>query len=120
MARFSYKAKQGPQNIVEGILEADNVDAAVAKILKTGLTPLEVKGAKEEKAKPGHHRSVKTPFSFSRRLSSSDFSFLTRQIADLVDAGVPMLRTLALVEHQTQHPFAKEIVGYLLNFVKDG
>ena len=118
MAQFNYIAKEGPQKIVEGTVEADSIDNAIAKVLNLGYAPIEVKGSEER----SHFflTSIKLPFQFSKKISETDLMFFTRQMYDLADAGVPILQALHLISKQTQHPIFKEIIYQVHSFVKDG
>ena len=45
MVKFSYKAKEGPGKIVDGTVEASNVDNAISKVILLGLSPIDVSEA---------------------------------------------------------------------------
>ena len=42
MPHYFYKAKKGPSEVVEGEIEADNEEAALAKISASGLIPVKI------------------------------------------------------------------------------
>ena len=88
MPQFSYIAKEGPQKIVEGTVEAETLDNAVAKVLNLGYAPIEVKGL-EERSRPTL-AALKSQFHFLKKISESDVTLFTRQIYDLADAEVPI------------------------------
>ena len=119
MPRFSYKAKQGPAQLVEGIVEADNLDSAVVKVMHLGLTPVDVQEAAKV-VKKTSHKSLKTSFKFYKKVKVSELSMFTRQAGDLVGAGVPLLRTLNLIHNQTKNKIFQEIINRMQLFVRDG
>ncbi len=43
MPQFLYKAKNGPQDVTSGIIEADTVTEAVTKLTNAGKMPIDVK-----------------------------------------------------------------------------
>ena len=51
MSKFVYKAKKGPKKIVKGTIEADSLDDAIAKIIESGDTPVDIK-RKDGKGNP--------------------------------------------------------------------
>ena len=122
MAKFYYKAKQCPEEIVNGSVEAESLDGAVAKILQMGYTPLDVKGGEEheEKKAPKLNISFKSLLDFSRKIPPGETARFIRQLGDLLDAGVPVLRTLGIIGKQIKHPHFKEVVEQMTAFVKDG
>ncbi len=117
--QFTYKAKQGPQKIVEGVIEAETAERAVAKILERGLTPLDVRCGGEPSS-PERQTAFKLRFSPTRRVPAGEIVLFTRQISDLLSAGVPILRALQIIEHQIKHPVLKEHVLRMIAVVKDG
>ena len=118
MPQFNYIAKEGPQKIVEGVIEAETIDNAIAKVLNLGYAPLEVKGI-EARPRPSW-ASLKSYFHFTKKVSLSDLTLFTRQMYDLADAGVPILQALRLVVAQTSQPTLKDIIQQIHSFVKDG
>ncbi|OPX28002.1 MAG: hypothetical protein B1H08_06730 [Candidatus Omnitrophica bacterium 4484_171] len=112
MPVYYYRAKSDPQNIVEGEIEASSKEAALKKIEDMGYFPvkLEERLAKEAKSKK---------FLF-KRMSPRSLTIFTRQLAILIKAGVPILRALEIISHQTQDSFLKFIVGKIHSDIKEG
>jgi len=121
MPIFAYKAKQGPDKIVDGRIDANNIDAAVQKIIQLGFTPIDIAQADQIK-KPviASLPAFKSPIKFIQRVKLTDKVQFTRQMSDLVDASVPMLRSLQIISHQTQNPQLKTIIEEMHDFVRDG
>jgi len=117
--QFIYKAKKGPKDIVEGKLDADNPQAAVQKVMQLGLTPLDVHPAKD-RPKSILSKSIQSPFQFRSKVSGTDVIVFTRQLADLVDAGVPIMRSLKLILDQTKNPNMHTLVDDMQTAVRDG
>jgi len=116
---FHYKAKQGPKKIVEGSVNADTVDQAVSKILNMGFSPLDVKpAAQKDLAKKHKSKSIKK--GFFKRVPFSALVIFTRQLSDLIDASVPMLRTLDILKKQIKQPILKEVIQEMYLHVQDG
>src|SRR5688572_25150420 len=108
MARFIYKAKKGPTEIVQGELEAENEDAALGKITALGLVPIKLDStAKAEpaprvKAAPSEKAAVTIKEADRERLrvSHRDMNVFTRQFAILLKASVPLLRIFEILQTQ--------------------
>jgi len=118
MAKFSFKAKKGPQQIIEDVVEADNLDKAVEKITALGYVPIDVSLYKPLKIKPSVKK--KNILSFHQRVPLSELITLTRQLYDLLDSGVPLLRALNISLQQGTNPHLKKVLLQIYNVVKDG
>lgn len=49
-----------------------------------------------------------------------DMTMFCRQLATLLDVGIPLLRSLKILSQRTQHPRLKEVVGQVANEVEQG
>ncbi|MCA9408423.1 MAG: type II secretion system F family protein [Candidatus Omnitrophica bacterium] len=119
MARFTYKAKEGPGKLISGVIEANNNDHAVSKIIKLGLTPIDVQVENLNEAD-----TVKSKKNLSipifQKVKLSDLVLFTRQMSDLVGAAVPILKALQIVNNQTSNPHLNSVIQSMYLFVKDG
>ena len=119
MAQFKYKAKHGPKEIVEGFVEADSQDAAVGKITRMGLYPLNV--YKTEDFPAGSF--AKRPILFLRSKKSvknRDREAFTRQLADLLNGGLTLFTALDLLFQETENRGMKKVIEQLREQVKEG
>jgi len=104
---FSYKARNSTGTQVTGTLIADSSMAAARMLDERSLLPIEVE---EEKAARG---SLLT--GGSRKVSLSKVGQMYEQLADLLRAGVPILRSLEVLAGQTSSP----ALGQVLREVRD-
>lgn len=121
MPAYVYKAKEGPEKIVQGTIDAQNRNSAIQAVAALGLTPLDVVPAGEDS--PAQELKTARPaldFSFSRRISPALVVSFTREMSDLVDAAVPVLRALQIVSRQIRRPHFKKIVDATAAFVENG
>lgn len=119
MPIFHYKAKEGPTKVIDGGVEANSLQEAVAKISRKGLTPLDVWPASPGELK-AYQRNIRSPKSTIKKCRFTDVVIFTRQISDLADAAVPILRALQIVANQTPHPYLKDVIQEMQEFVKNG
>lgn len=119
MPQFQYSAKEGPNKVVHNVITADSYDSAVKKIMQLGFVPLEVKAATAETIQI-KRKTAENPLIFFTRIRLVDLTVLTRQMSDLIEASVPILRTLQLVTNQTQNLRLKKIIEEITNSVRDG
>ena len=112
MPTFAYKAKSSPHQAVEGLLEAESRAAALDKLARQGLTPMRVEERAPSAAEGG--------LSFLRRVPAKDVALLTRQLSDLLESGVPLLKSLRIVRGQTHHPRLARVLGEIIAAVEGG
>src|SRR5947207_1848181 len=116
MTRFSYKAKSTPEKTIDGTIDADTLENAVRKIIQLGYSPIDVYPAEKHPAlRPPDQRQW--GLRRSTRISLADRALLIRQLYDLIDAGIPLLRALQLTFEQIKKPGLKEIVVAIINSV---
>jgi len=116
MPSFLYKAKKGPKDIVEGSVDAESESQALSKINAIGLFPISIdrKGEDVDKSK------TIFPSSFFRRIKTSDIAVFTRQLADLLEAGVTIVTALSTLSKQTDNKRLANIVEDIRDDIKGG
>lgn len=121
MNTFTYKAKQGPRNIVQGTIEAENKDMAIRKVSQLGYTPINVSLAPPQSK--SRKRKTERPAAISAGLNKvrpKDIVVFTRQLSDLVDASVPILRAMSIIRRQTDQPHLKELYQNIYAVLENG
>src|SRR5207247_7894338 len=76
-------------------------------------------GAKAAKKKGGVNLNIQIP-GLSGRVKSKVLTTFTRQLATLVDAGLPLLRGLRVLEKQEKNPTLKSIIAELSLAIEGG
>jgi type IV pilus assembly protein PilC len=95
---YSYRAADSAHGkIVKGTLEAASQSAVVAKLRAQGLIPLEV----VEVSKTGLNQDITIP-GFEKRVKTESLAVFAKQMAGLVNAGLPLLRVLVILSEQTE------------------
>ncbi|MGU3643978.1 type II secretion system F family protein [Microbacterium sp. C23T] len=83
-------------SVVKGTIEAASESAVAGKLKAQGLTPLEV----TLKSSTGLNREIKLPGA-TKTVSARNLAVFSRQMAGLINAGLPLMRTLAILIEQT-------------------
>ncbi|MBI4598494.1 MAG: type II secretion system F family protein [Candidatus Omnitrophica bacterium] len=117
MPKFHYTAKRGPQDVIEGILEAENRSGVLAYLTHAGYVPVRIREHAD-----GQTVSVKRPATplRPRRVPSSALAMMTRQFASLTRSAVPLLRALSILEDQARVPYLKHVLRALSEEVRQG
>jgi type IV pilus assembly protein PilC len=101
---FSYQAvDRGSGAVVRGTIDALSEAAVVAKLRAQGLVPLEVR----QVSTPGAPRVIRL-LDRHRRVRVKALALFARQLSNLVNAGLPLMRALAVLIDQTEDTTLKE------------
>src|SRR5437764_7293620 len=135
MPKYNYVAMDSHGKETKGTLEVASQNEAIGRVKEMGLFPtkiVEIEKVKEKpdkKAKPagkpggkkggGLNIQIKIP-GLSGKVKSKVLTTFTRQLATLVDAGLPLLRGLRVLEKQERHPTLKNIIGELALSIEGG
>jgi type II secretory pathway component PulF len=95
---YSYRAIDAAGGgVIKGTLEAASEHAVATKLRTQGLTPLEVLAV----SKAGLNRDVSLP-GFEKRVKVKELAVFSKQMASLINAGLPLMRTLAILIEQAE------------------
>ena len=136
MATFKYIAKDPSGNEQRGTVEAADRNAAISSVRALGLMPTalgEVKSsapapkaaAPAEKAKGGLNRDININLRLPRwlrgKVKTKVLTQFTRQLAVLVNAGLPLMRGLEVLKRQTKDAqMAEALAGISDNIASGG
>lgn len=115
MAAFEYQALDLRSRKVKGVLEADNARHARQLLRERKLTPLSVElASRQEKLLATGKTWLK------RKISASELALLTRQLATLVEAALPIESALLAVAEQCEKPRLKNMMMTVRSKVVEG
>lgn len=116
MPAYNYSALDPQGKETKGILEGDSEKQIRQKIRDQGLIPLEIKTVQATQANKG-----KTGFmQFSKRIRLADLALLTRQLATLLAAGMPVEECLQGVSEQSEKTNVQSILQGVRSRVLEG
>src|SRR5881628_1512193 len=134
MPKYNYVAMDSRGKETKGTLEVANQNEAIGRVKEMGLFPTKIveiekvaekpdkKGkpaAKAGKKGGGVNISIKIP-GLSGKVKSKVLTTFTRQLATLVDAGLPLLRGLRVLQRQERNATLKGIIGDLALSIEGG
>lgn len=117
MPAFEYQALDQTGRQQKGVLEGDTSRQIRSQLRAMGLNPLSV----EQVANKASKSSGKS-FSFSRNrsLSAADKALVTRQLATLIEAALPVEEALAAVSQQSSRDWIKSMMLAVRSRVVEG
>jgi general secretion pathway protein F len=114
LAAFRYSAVDPDGREQSGVLEADSARAARQLLRSRGLVALSVQAVLSGAARPGA-ASV-----FTRRLSQTELSVLTRQLSSLLNAALPVADALTVLVEQSERQTLRELMAAIRTDVLAG
>ncbi len=112
---FDYKAFDSEGVTQKGIIEAETQKAARQKLKKQGwmVTAMNEKSATQKRSSSG------VPF-FGNRVSGQEVALMTRQLASLVKANIPLVEALNALVDQTEGDRLKVVLAQVRQEVNEG
>lgn len=130
MPRYSYVALDARGQETNGVIEAPSQNEAVGQLRSAGYFPKTIaeegKGGKTPKApkapaaKGTKSTSVSIPFLERKTIKGRTLMIFTRQLATLIDAGLPLLRGLTVLSKQEPDPVLRKVTIQLAESVQGG
>lgn len=129
MSSYCYVAVDPTGGETRGTLDVADQHEAIRRIKEMGLFPTKV--SQDSPGRPffaGFHASrraggkISKPFQFpfQPRLKPAQLAVFTRQLATLIDAGMPLLRGLRVLSEQAEQPALKRILNDLAYDIESG
>ncbi len=115
MPAFHYQALDPQGQTQNGVLEGDSERAVRQLLRKRSLIPLRVELVSKTSNSILHKELWK-----SRVFSSTDLTLWTRQLAELIKAGLPLERALNALAGEAQSPNARDLVASIRSEVNAG
>ncbi|HET8731762.1 MAG TPA: type II secretion system inner membrane protein GspF [Moraxellaceae bacterium] len=104
MPAFEYVSVDGEGRKQKGVLEADSARQVRQQLRDKGLLPVSVEPA------AGEHKSVSGAGPLRRGMSAWELALITRQLATLIAAGIPVEECLRAVSRQTERPASQSLL----------
>ena len=100
MPVFKWQGKNRQGEVIRGEMEAASAAVAVLNLRKQQIVPLRVK--------PEKSKSSGLSFSFGGRITEKEVAIFTRQLATMIDSGLPLVQSLEILANQQENPKFKE------------
>ena len=96
MTPFNYECLNKQGQISKGQLTADNIPQALEKLRGMGLSVIDLKETKV--------KSKSSFFSTGKKITISDLTLFSRQLAAMISAGIPVTRAINTLSKQQENP----------------
>ncbi|MEI6350465.1 MAG: type II secretion system F family protein [Verrucomicrobiota bacterium] len=133
MPKFVYVALDARGQESTGVIEAASPNEAIGQLRQSGYFPTSVveEGKGTAKSAPKKAAKIAAPAAASKSkggmvlfqkktIKSKTLMIFTRQLATLIDAGLPLLRGLTVLSKQEKDPVLKQTINTLADSVQGG
>ena len=118
MPFFQYKAVTPSGEVQEGVLEASSTNTAVARLQEMGLIPIRAEEAGGAQAAVA--ASPRAPLFKRNKVTQEDIGVITRELATLLKAGLPLDRSFEILISLASSPKVAELLAKIRNDVRGG
>jgi type IV pilus assembly protein PilC len=128
MSSYAYTAIDPEGSETRGTLDVVDQTEALRRIKEMGLFPTKVlaRAARPRLAPMSFRRAGASPYAsifsswFQGRVRPAQLVTFTRQLATLVEAGMPLLRGLRILEQQADNRAVKRVIGEISLSIENG
>lgn len=117
MPIYDFKAYNAAGKLQKGIVEAESQRSARAKLKKQRLLPTELREKSAGRSLPGKAGSRGGG---GKKVSLNDISLMTRQLASLVKANIPLVEALNAMVDQIEKENLKVVLARVRDEVNEG
>lgn len=114
MPIFEYKGLNQSGSNVRGTIDAENNRAARQRLKRDGIFVVDLKDKTKTAAKS------KRATTSAKTVNVTDLAMMTRQLATLLKANIPLVEALAAVADQVENVTLKVAIGDIKNMVNEG
>lgn len=111
MANFDYQARDGSGKSVGGQIEAPDLQSAAAALVDRGLMVVSLRPSASRKSQRKRHQG---------KVKAQDLVVFTRQLATMMDAGLPLVQSMTALEEQIESKTFKPVLRQITERVEQG
>ena len=129
MARFKFTALDSKGKEVRGEIEADSQSVAMTRIKEKQYFPTKIEevasggaapAARKAAAKGGMNMEIKLPKFLQGGVKTKQLTTFTRQLSTLVNAGLPLMRAMRVLQRQEKNVALKDAVAQMAESIESG
>ena len=122
MPVYHYKGYRNDGGAATGIIDAESPKVARVKLRKVGVFPTDMVEQGSATTGPSTSTSVRSTAGIGRApaLSTTDVAMMTRQLATLLVAGLPLVEALGVMVDQTEKKPVKSLMADIREEIRGG
>ena len=111
---YTYKVRDKQGKVLQGSLDADSTTLVANKLRQMGYVPLAI----DKKPSGGLSTELKLPGAGKPKIK--DIAIFSRQFAVMIDSGLSLLRSLYVLEDQTENKVLAKVIAEVRQDVEKG
>lgn len=116
MPAFRYEAVDAGGSTKKGVVNADSARAARSDLRNQGLVPIVVDAIAAQVDEAGQTRRR----AFGDRLSNTELSLFTRQLASLLEASLPLEQAFTALLEQAERTYVRDLIASIRSEIMAG
>lgn len=110
---FDYTAISKEGRTVTGVSDASSKEALAATLSRQGLRPIVIRTASNRKG-------LLSMLKVGKKVKLKDLVVFTRQLSTMVSAGVPLARSLAMLQSQADNKYFQTVIASITKDIESG
>ncbi len=115
MAKYKYVVKDRAGKTLKGVVDTPSRDAAIQSLRAKALTIISLEEGGKRILSLGFLGKMK-----NKKIKIDDLVIFSRQLATMVDAGIPLVTALDILAEQIEHPSLKKVISKIRDDVETG
>lgn len=114
---FAYTGRDSSGKVVKGRVDASGEASVVSRLRTMGIAPITIK---QVSAGTGLNRDISLGGVFDKKVSIKDLAVMSRQLATMIGAGLPLLKALSILADQSENPKLASTLDEVRSGVEEG
>lgn len=114
---FAYTGRDSSGKVVRGRVDASGEASVVTRLRTMGIAPITIK---QVSAGTGLNRDISLGGVFDKKVSIKDLAVMSRQLATMIGAGLPLLKALSILADQSENPKLASTLDEVRSGVEEG
>lgn len=114
---YSYTGRDSSGKMVKGRVDAAGEASVVSRLRTMGIAPVSIQ---QVTGGTGLNRDISMGGLFDKKVTIKDLSVMSRQLATMIGAGLPLLKSLTILADQSENPKLATTLDEVRGAVEEG
>lgn len=114
---YAYTGRDSSGKLVKGRVDAPGESSVVARLRTMGIAPVTIK---QVTGGTGLNRDISLGGLFDKKVTIKDLAVMSRQLATMIGAGLPLLKALTILADQSENPKLAATLDEVRTGVEEG
>lgn len=114
---YAYTGRDGTGKVVKGRVDAPSESSVASRLRTMGIAPISIEHVASG---GGLNRDISLGGLFDKKVTIKDLAVMSRQLATMIGAGLPLLKALTILASQSENPKLAEVIDEVRGSVEEG